>query len=308
MASERKGSPPAKPTAVPPGDGARRVNEFDSSPSTGGFGRIPTGMGRTVGGGTGIGRNPLSPGYADRAPRARVVVPVRYRYQSILDFVETQSINVSRSGMYITCDSPLPVGTVLQFEFALSDGFVLLKGTAEVTRAVTGDPVQPAGMGLRFMELEEKSRTLIERIVEVNEEEGKEPTVALDFTPPPTTLAPHAPGSPAPTRTAIARAVHFYKGDLKIVLSPMTAGYFTYNPLLNIKMGGFVVPSDEDVPLGTVYAVRIVDMQEQPVFIGKGKVVAKQDKKLGIRLTDPDKPALVKLQAEANRLAPPQNK
>src|SRR3954469_14668274 len=110
--------------------------------------------------------SPPMPGQVARDPRAAVTVPVKYRYQSIIDFVETQSMNVSRSGMFIASRTSVPIGTAIDFEFSLADGFPLLRGTAEVTRITA----TPAGVGVRFNQLEEPSRKLIDRIVEINAE------------------------------------------------------------------------------------------------------------------------------------------
>src|SRR6185436_18675340 len=96
---------------------------------------------------------------------------------SFVDFIETQSMNISRSGMFIASRASVPIGTGIDFEFSLADGFPLLRGKGEVTRVSTNPP----GVGVRFDELDESSRKLIDRIVEVNAEEGKRPTVALDF-------------------------------------------------------------------------------------------------------------------------------
>src|SRR5262245_29507422 len=112
----------------------------------------------SVGAGAGSDR-PLR----ERDPRAAVVAPVRYRYQSFMDFVETQSINVSRSGMFIGTEQAVPVGTVIDFEFALADGYPLLRGKAEVVRLSAA----PVGIGVRFQELDEASRKLIDRIVQI---------------------------------------------------------------------------------------------------------------------------------------------
>lgn len=367
MSDQRKPQGPAgRPPPPPSGDRNRKVTDFDASPGssssfreapatvvtpsfhrgppTGATARVTQSVAATP-----ASKAPLQAGYTDRAPRARVSVPVRYRYQSFIDFVETQSINVSRSGMFVSSDQPLPVGTLVQFEFALADGFVLLKGSAEVTRVSnTG----AKGMGLKFVDLEEKSRKLIERIVEVNDEEGKFPTVPLTEmlsvaaagatqvtqqpgragtsggssgafagqssagtysgqNPYTTGSGARAGGSTAgssmsavPAATSAQQAVRWAPGKLRLVLNTLTAGYFTYNPLLNIKMGGFVVPCDTDVPLGSLYTVEIVDLNGTPMVNSKAKVVAKQERRLGIRLTEPDKAELARLQSEVQRLAP----
>jgi uncharacterized protein (TIGR02266 family) len=240
------------------------------------------------------GGPPSSPNHVARDPRAAVAVPVRYRYQSFVEFIETQSMNVSRSGMFIASKASVPVGTPIDFEFALADGFPLLRGTGEVTRLSTNPP----GVGVRFNQLDEPSRKLIERIVEINLEEGKQPTVALDFA-----EAPRVPTNPR-GQTAISPGVEFSGRDLHVEINPGTAAYFTNNPLLNIRLGGFVVPAPEDVPLGTMFAVTIYDVQRAVLWSGRGKVVAKHEARLGIRLSEVPKEVLGRLQAEVMRAAP----
>lgn len=244
--------------------------------------------------------SPQQPGQVSRDPRLTVSAPFRYRYQSIIDFVETQSINISRSGMFVSSTEALPaIGTLVDFEFALADGFPLLRGKAEVVRLSRN----PAGMGLRFQQLDEASRKLIDRIVQVNTEEGKRPSVALDFLDMP--QGPQSSGTMRSVRAPSSEGagVEFNARTLRLEISPGTASYFTNNPLLNIRLGGFVVPGPDDVPLGTVYDVTIVDMAQGPLWSGKGKVVAKHEHRLGIRLSDVPKDVLARLQAEISRVA-----
>ncbi len=246
------------------------------------------------------------PDLQPREPRMDVSVPVKVRYESILDFHETQSVNISRSGMFLSCADPRPVGTVIDFELALSDGLSLLRGKGEVVR-VTGSPV--AGMGVRFRELDEEARRFLDRIAQVNETEGRSPAVSLDFASQPT-----GPPSASPTGSSryglLRGATTLQPGllvsgrDLHVKLTPATVGYFTNNPLLNIRLGGFVVPSDENVPLGAVFEVVIESFEGHALFAGKGKVVAKQEHRLGVRLSDADKAVLARLQAEVTRLSP----
>jgi hypothetical protein len=191
-------------------------------------------------------------------------------------------------------------------------------------------------MGLRFIDLDEKSRKLIDRIVEVNLDEGKNPTMPLDFSrpvPPPLptgTVPPPFPGAglpppgaplpgvprgsvtavraappalAAPAPAAPTKPIQLADGKLRVVLSAATANFFSYNPLLNIRMGGFFIPVEEEVPLGTTYKVEIVDAQNQTLITGKGKVVARQELRVGIRLSDVDKDALARLQGLVSKLA-----
>jgi uncharacterized protein (TIGR02266 family) len=238
--------------------------------------------------------------------RVAVSVPVKVRYQSILDFHGTQSVNISRSGMFLASADPRPVGTIVDFELALADGLSLLRGKGEVVR-VTSGPV--AGMGVRFRELDQEARRFLDRIVQVNEEEGRSPAVSLDFANAPTASSSSSPGvssqySPLRGATTLQPGLLVSGRDLHVKLTPATVGYFTNNPLLNMRLGGFVVPCEENVPLGAVFDVVIESFEGHALFTGKGKVVAKQEHRLGVRLSDVDKVVLARLQAEVARLSP----
>lgn len=232
---------------------------------------------------------------ADRrtGPRSALIVPLRCRFDSVLDFVEAQSVNVSVSGMFIATETPPPVGTRVSFQFALTDGFTLLEGAGEVVRVVTGGPAK--GMGIRFVELDEKNRKLIERIVAVNTSEGRSSPLGFDFARPAT--VPSMPIMREPP-------VRFDGRSMRIVLDADTAPFFVQSPLLNVRMGGFFVPVDGDAPLGATFPVEIAEPSGKTLVAGKGKVVAKQEKRLGVRLADLDKDALAKLQAAVAKLAP----
>jgi uncharacterized protein (TIGR02266 family) len=252
--------------------------------------------------------------------RAAVVMPVRVRYESVLDFVETQSMNISRTGMFIGTDDPAPIGHRIDFEFSLSDGFTLLRGTAEVVRVVKGGLAN--GMGIRFVDLDEANRRLIDRIVSVNDQEGRNSTLNFDFARPPTVASMPAidatgkaaepaaakpvpaAGPPALAVEAVPRPLSFDGRNLRIALGPPTVHVFTQNPLLNARTGGLFVPAEEDVPLGTIFQVEIVDAAGGPLLAAKGKVVAKQELRVGIRLVDADKDAMARLRAEVGKLAP----
>jgi len=254
--------------------------------------------------------------------RARVALPVRVRYDSVIDFVETQSMNISRTGMFISTEQPAPLGSRVDFEFGLTDGFTLLTGTAEVVRVVTGGVVN--GMGIRFLDLDENSRRLIDRIVSVNDEEGRNSTLNFDFSRPATAasmpvVGPTGAMEPAatPAKEAAAplpaavvaaeperRPISFEGRNLRVVLGPLTVHIFTQNPLLNVRSGGLFMPAEEDVPLGTMFQVEIVDGAGGPILVAKGKVVAKQDLRVGMRLVDADKDAMARLRAEVGKLAP----
>lgn len=253
-----------------------------------------------------------------RETRIPLAAHVRLQYASILDFHESQSVNISRSGMFVASDNPGAVGSFLDFEFALEDGLVLLKGKGEIVR-VTQNPV--SGMGVRFLELDEESRKCIARIVEINEQEGRVARISLNFgetTPAaPTRQTGTYPTAPRPATGPTGRPAHALQGatrvqpglsvvgqDVQVRLTPLTAGYFTNNPLINIRLGGFVIPIEDEVSLGAAFDVSVMDNDGLSLFSGKGKVVAKDGHRIGIRLSDVAKPVLARLQAEVARLSP----
>jgi uncharacterized protein (TIGR02266 family) len=236
------------------------------------------------------------------------VAQVKLRYNSILDFHESQSLNISRSGMFLAADKPGPVGSIVEFEFALADGLSLLKGKGEVVR-ITQSPVP--GMGVKFRELDQDSRKCLERIVATNEQEGRTSPVSLDFSGEtrggdvaPATVSGRRVGSPLHGATRVQPGLSVVGHDLQVRLTPLTVGYFTNNPLINIRLGGFVIPVDDEVSLGAGFDVAIVDNDGISLFHGKGKVVAKDGHRIGIRLADIDKSVLARLQAEVGKLSP----
>jgi uncharacterized protein (TIGR02266 family) len=239
-------------------------------------------------------------GEQPRDPRIPVVAQVKIRYNSILDFHESQSLNISRSGMFLAAEKTGPVGSIVEFEFALADGFSLLKGKGEVVR-ITQSPV--SGMGVRFRELDPNSRKCLERIVATNELEGRTSHVSLDFGDAKPDAAGRLP-NPLHGATRVQPGLSVVGHDLQVRLTPLTVGYFTNNPLINIRLGGFVIPIDDEVSLGAGFDVAIMDNDGISLFHGKGKVVAKDGHRIGVRLADIDKSVLVRLQAEVGKLSP----
>jgi uncharacterized protein (TIGR02266 family) len=225
--------------------------------------------------------------FIDRAPRCKVRIHVLYQPPGDGDFVETQLVNLSLTGMFLASRGTLlAVGTVVEFQFQL-DGLVVMKGTAEVARlSVQGE----RGMGLRFVELDDEARQLVDRIVDANSREpAPVPFEEED------TIRQAMPGG---------RAVEYAHGTVRITLSGATAAYFTYNPLMHIGIGGCFIPAEGDVPLGTGYQLDIVDAKGQLVLRCKGRVAAKQERRIGIRFVDVDRAELLRLRGEIAKLGP----
>jgi uncharacterized protein (TIGR02266 family) len=102
-------------------------------------------------------------------PRAKVLtMTVRYKSATVDEFIEHHSHDVSRGGIFIKTPSPFLPGTLLKFEIRIADDKPMLQGVGRVVwkRDSAGSgPDKPAGMGVKFIKVDEASRTLIDRLV-----------------------------------------------------------------------------------------------------------------------------------------------
>jgi hypothetical protein len=218
--------------------------------------------------------------FTDRAPRCRVAMQVLYTVPGETpgsDLIEAELVNVSSSGMLLAGAPPMPLGAVVEFQFKLDEGLVALAGRAEVMRVIA----EPAQMGFRFVLLDVEALTLLQQLV-----------VASDAAP----EVPTTPGYAPP-------AVEFDHGTVRVRLTAATAGFFTYNPLLHVGVAGCFLPAESDVPLGTGYQLDFLDADDRPILRCKAKVVAKQERWVGLRFLDFERSALQALRAEIAKLA-----
>ncbi len=124
---------------------------------------------------------------------------VQLKFEKFSGFINEFSANISPGGIFIRSDRPEPVGTLVDFEFRLGDGFELIKGRGEVAwvREASGDAAHPAGMGLSFLEISPQGKELIYKVVDRHIQAGGVP---FDPKPP----APSAPPVPTPAPTFAA--------------------------------------------------------------------------------------------------------
>jgi len=103
-------------------------------------------------------------------PRAKVLsMTVRYKSATVDEFIEHHSHDVSRGGIFIKTPSPFPPGTLLKFEIRIQDEQSVLAGVGRVVwKRDGGEPgiESPAGMGVKFIKIDDKSKGLIQRLVE----------------------------------------------------------------------------------------------------------------------------------------------
>ncbi len=101
-------------------------------------------------------------------PRVDLDTKVHLEFEKFSGFITEYSQNISEGGMFVKSKAPLPVGTVVSFEFKLKDNFSLIQGMGQVTwvRSNSVDPNSPNGMGIRFRELSPQSKQLISTMVQ----------------------------------------------------------------------------------------------------------------------------------------------
>ena len=108
-------------------------------------------------------------------------VPIRaevdLEFESFQGFLSEYSANISLGGMFVRATDPPPVGTVLRFSLKLKGDFKLIQGRGEVAwnRREGSSAEEPAGAGIRFLELEPASADLIRRMVDRYKVQGGQP-------------------------------------------------------------------------------------------------------------------------------------
>lgn len=101
--------------------------------------------------------------------RAKVLsMTVRYRSATLGEFIEHHSYDVSKGGMFIKTPSPFPPGTLLKFEVKIADEQRVMQGVGRVVWKRDQDgPSEddPAGMGIKFIKIDDASRGVIDRLL-----------------------------------------------------------------------------------------------------------------------------------------------
>ncbi|MHB1844144.1 MAG: TIGR02266 family protein [Deltaproteobacteria bacterium] len=105
-----------------------------------------------------------------RHPRAELQLLVQYRFDSVGDFLAEYSSNISLGGIYVRTDRPREEGALIYLQFALKDGSRLIEGLGRVVRSNPPGEGLPEGiepgMGVEFVNFDDESIELIERIVQ----------------------------------------------------------------------------------------------------------------------------------------------
>ena len=97
-----------------------------------------------------------------RTERAGERVTINKEFESFDAFIQEYVTNISRTGVFIKSQKPLPVGTLVNLRFTvIMDDIESIDGVGEVVRVDT----DPPGMGVVFRELSTYSKDLIEKLL-----------------------------------------------------------------------------------------------------------------------------------------------
>ncbi|MBN2525841.1 MAG: TIGR02266 family protein [Deltaproteobacteria bacterium] len=101
-----------------------------------------------------------------REKRVQASLKVRYKSATVTDFIEKHSHDISPGGVFIRSQKPLSKGSLLKIDFRLEDDTAVIQGVGRVvwTREDSLEG-KPAGMGIKFIRLDEDSRDNILKII-----------------------------------------------------------------------------------------------------------------------------------------------
>jgi type IV pilus assembly protein PilZ len=95
----------------------------------------------------------------------RIPLALEVEYRTAGAFLVAYSVNLSKGGIYLETDNPMPMGTVLNLRFSVPGGDPLeVTGVVAWVRGVP-EPGKPAGMGIEFENLDGRHGEVIDGIV-----------------------------------------------------------------------------------------------------------------------------------------------
>jgi hypothetical protein len=87
-------------------------------------------------------------------------ITINKEFDSFDAFIQEYVTNISRTGVFIRAQRPLPVGTQVNLHFSvIMDDMETIEGVGEVVR------VEKDGMGIVFKELSAYSKNLIDKLL-----------------------------------------------------------------------------------------------------------------------------------------------
>jgi uncharacterized protein (TIGR02266 family) len=100
-----------------------------------------------------------------RFPRAPLQLLIQHRFNSMDEFVEKWSSDISMGGLFLRTEAPREEGAMIYLQFELTNGDKLIEGLGRVVRSQPPQEGRVAGMGIEFVSFDDESLTLIEELV-----------------------------------------------------------------------------------------------------------------------------------------------
>ena len=99
---------------------------------------------------------------AEKRSRSQERVTINKEFESFDAFIQEYVTNISRTGVFIKSQQPLPIGTQVNLRFTvIMDDIETIEGIGEVVRVEK----DPPGMGVVFRELSGYSKDLIDKLL-----------------------------------------------------------------------------------------------------------------------------------------------
>jgi hypothetical protein len=99
---------------------------------------------------------------SDSDKRGDERVTINKEFESFDAFIQEYVTNISRTGVFIKSQQPLPIGTRVNLRFTvIMEDIESIEGVGEVVRVENNPP----GMGVVFRELSSYSKGLIEKLL-----------------------------------------------------------------------------------------------------------------------------------------------
>jgi uncharacterized protein (TIGR02266 family) len=96
------------------------------------------------------------------------IIRIQLRYPDEGVFIQRFAPNVTRGGIFLASRAPYPVGTVIAFEVALTQGPPILHGTGKVSWVREYNPDEPQrahGMGVQFLQVAPSCKAMLDRLL-----------------------------------------------------------------------------------------------------------------------------------------------
>ena len=151
--------------------------------------------------------------------RARVSgLTVRYKSATNDEFIDNQSLDVSVGGVFVKTQTPFAPGTLLKLEILVASEPSSITGVGRVVwkrEPTQATAERPAGMGVKFIKIDDVSRQTIDRLVTAALAAGPAPAEPVAAAPLPKPSAPPpraATPAPPPARAALKGTVPWDPG------------------------------------------------------------------------------------------------